>query len=100
MFNNENPKENHQEDDFLDSHNELDCSAFSDEAKEEVEFSLDFFEQHGLVLASLEALRLENINDNPVSAWSISVIEELVAVAKKDKILAKVFHNILAKRLI
>lgn len=68
-------------------------------AEKDLEFSLDFFEQHGLILASLEALRIENIDNNPVVSWAVSVIEELAVVAKKDEKFMKIFHNIIAKRL-
>lgn len=64
------------------------------------EFSLLFFENHGKVLASLESLRLDAKEDNPTTAWAVSVIEELLASARSDERCNKVFHNILAKRLL
>lgn len=66
----------------------------------ENDFSLLFFQHHGVVLASLEALRLQAVSANDVSlAWSVSVIQEMLSACKTDLEVIKVLHNIVSKRL-
>jgi hypothetical protein len=65
------------------------------------DFLLPFFQNHGLVLASLESLRLQAEKDGEISlSWSMSVIQEMLAACKTSPELIKVLHNIVAKRLL